>query len=227
VSTSGPDDGGKQRDSFLTGEGDRWFSRNDSQSIAPYMRAALDTLGGFAQPGDKLLEIGCANGRNLAYVSAAQPGITCCGIEPAAAAVEAAKIAYPGLQIQQGTADRLPYPAATFNVVFFGFCLYLVDRDLLYTAVAEADRVLRDKGFLAIVDFDPIGPRKRAYRHLQGVFSYKMDYSRIFLASGHYSLAHKHSYSHEGIRFHLNPGDRVATVVLHKDVAAGYVPEAD
>jgi adenylyltransferase/sulfurtransferase len=42
------------------------------------------------------------------------------------------------------------------DLVLFGFCLYLVDRKLISRVVAEADRVLKDTGFLGIVDFDVV-----------------------------------------------------------------------
>jgi len=227
MSASDTGGGGPQRDAFLGGEGDRWFARNDSQDIAPYMRSALDSISRFLHPGQHVLEIGCANGRNLAYLAQARAGLNCSGVEPSAAAVTAARQLYPSLRVEQGSADRLPYANGSVDLVFFGFCLYLVDRELVLAVVAEADRVLRDGGFIAIVDFDPVSPRRRAYRHLPGVFSYKMDYSRPFLASAHYSLAHKHSYSHAGSDFHPQPSERVATTVLHKSVAAGYVDESD
>ena len=227
MSHSGEEDdkASHQRQSFLEGEGDKWFARNSGSDIAPYMKTALDTILTFVQPESRILEIGCANGRNLAYMNAARPGLRCFGVEPSGAAVKAAQQLYPSLDVQQGTADSLPYQAATFDLVFFGFCLYLVDRDLLYGAVAEADRVLRDNAFLSIVDFDPVAARKRPYQHREGVFSFKTDYSRLFLASGHYSIAHKHSYSHRGSEFQLDPGERVATVVLYKSVHAGYFLE--
>lgn len=217
----------QQRDTFLAAEGNQWFVRNDNSTIADHTRGALDLLAQFVTAGARVLEIGCAAAANLAYLREARPGIECHGIEPSAAAVAAARSRYPFVHVQVGSADVLPYEAQSFDVVYFGFCLYLVDRELLFTAVAEADRVLKDRGILGIIDFDPRGPRKRQYRHLPGLYSYKMDYSRMFLASDHYHLAAKASYSHFGRSFHSDSGERVATTVLYKDIAAAYLPEDD
>jgi ubiquinone/menaquinone biosynthesis C-methylase UbiE len=220
-------DRNRQRGEFLGGEGDRWFDRNRGDQIAPYMQFALDSILPFVRSDHRLLEVGCANGRNLAYIAQSRPGLQCAGVEPSAAAVEDARMRHPKIRFEQGSADRLPFDANHFDVVVFGFCLYLVDRELLFQAMAEADRVLRDQGFLVIIDFDPVGPRKRPYRHLDGVFSYKMDYSAAFVASGHYRLAQKSSFSHAGRAFEMSPADRVGTVILHKNVAAAYFPESD
>ena len=217
----------RQRDSFLGGEGDQWFARNDGAEIAAHTKHALDTILNFVRPGNRVLEIGCADGRNLAYLARSCSGVTCEGLEPSGAAVEAARARHPGILVQAGTADRLPYERGSFDVLCFGFCLYLVDRELLMQSMAEADRVLRDRGYLAIIDFDPVGPRRRRYRHLDGLYSYKMDYGRILLASSHYHLAAKTGYSHAGSSYSTDPGERVATTVLYKDIAAGYLPEDD
>jgi ubiquinone/menaquinone biosynthesis C-methylase UbiE len=121
-----------------------------------------------------------------------------------------------------GTANSLKYPNEHFDVVWFGFCLYLIDRSLLTAAVAEADRVLRDNGYLVITDFDPQYPCRRKYHHLAGVQSYKADYSKLFLANPAYTLAAKRSYSHAGAGFPPDPDERVATWVIVKSMTNAY-----
>jgi ubiquinone/menaquinone biosynthesis C-methylase UbiE len=195
--------------------------------IAPHTRIALETLAKFIRPGQRILEIGCGSGANLAHLGKQVGQLDCHGIEPSAQAVEAGGRRYPAVQVCVGSADALPYADVNFDVVYFGFCLYLIDRELLFRAAAEADRVLKDSGFLGIIDFDPTVPRKRAYRHLQGVYSYKMNYAGLFQASGHYQLVAKTSYSHSQDQFHPDPAERVATTVLSKNIAAGYASEED
>ena len=68
----------------------------------------------------------------------------CYGIEPSFKAVETACTS--GVNAVQGTADRLPYRDGLFDVVVFGFCLYLCDREDLFRIASEADRVLNDQG---------------------------------------------------------------------------------
>ena len=80
----------------------------------------------------------------------------------------------------QGTADRLPYRDGLFDVVVFGFCLYLCDREDLFRIASEADRVLNDQGWLIIHDFYSPVPTRRDYHHKTGIYSYKMDYKTLF-----------------------------------------------
>jgi len=58
-----------------------------------------------------------------------------------------------GLDARVGTADVIPFQDKSFDIVIFGFCLYLCDRDDLFKIAAEADRVLKTPGWLLIKDF--------------------------------------------------------------------------
>ena len=102
-----------------------------------------------------------------------------------------------------------------FDVVYFGFCLYLVDRFDLFQVVAEADRVLKTGGFLFITDFDPRIAMKRKYHHKEGVYSYKMKYENLFLGSPSYTLIEKRL--HHIVNGNLpKDEDMVSTCVLQK-----------
>src|SRR5258708_11795718 len=121
------------------------------------------------------------------------------------------------IELQAGTASKLPLESQSLDLVYFGFCLYLVDRQDLFSAVAEADRVLKNGGFLAITDFDPIHWHKRPYHHKEGIFSFKRDYSKLFTASGMYFLVAKTRFSHRGASFDPDGGERVSTTLLFKE----------
>ncbi|PCH56232.1 MAG: hypothetical protein COC15_03440 [Legionellales bacterium] len=142
------------------------------------------------------------------------------GIDPSNNAIQQGNKQYSNLHLETGTADNLPYENGFFKVVIFGFCLYLVDRDLLMRTIAEADRVLGDKGFIIITDFDSIMPHKRKYHHLpdREIYSYKMDYAQLFFGCPHYALVEKISYSHQSEFFCKDMSERVATTILYKDV---------
>jgi hypothetical protein len=51
---------------------------------------------------------------------------------------------YPNLNLKIGTADVLLFDDGFTDVIWYEFCLYLVDRVFLHRVDAEADRVLRN-----------------------------------------------------------------------------------
>lgn len=212
-----------QKQGFLDGEGDRWFARNRA-ALEGTSRLRDQVVGrihaALGAGGRRVLEIGCGQGANLAALHALG-AIEGHGVEPSGEAVTAGNARFPGLHLELGTADRLPHADASFDLVWFGFCLYLVDRSLLQRAVAEADRVLRDGGLLAIFDFDPDAPCERPYHHLPPLRSYKMDYARLFLANPAYTLVDKLAMGHDGGPAG-DPQDRVALTLCRKDLARAY-----
>lgn len=216
-----------QKHAFLDSEGDGWFIRNREalDATSPFRKLAAGRMASHLPLGvtPSVLEIGCGHGGNLAALAALR-SIEGHGIDPSRQAVAAGTMQFPELMLRTGTADQLPYDDASFDVVWFGFCLYLLDRGLLMRAVAEADRVLRDRGVLAIVDFDPEAPCVRPYHHHAGLNSYKMDYARLFLANPAYVLAEKHATSHATGRWELDPQERVALTICRKDSDHAYRP---
>ena len=125
--------------------------------------------------------------------------------------------------VQQGTADILPFDDQRFDIVIFGFCLYLCDREDLFRIASEADRVLRMPGWLFIRDFFSSMPRAKTYHHRPGVLSYKMDYRTLFNWHPDYEcMTHKLRHHSKG-GFTDEQDEWVAVSVLrkhHKDLTA-------
>jgi ubiquinone/menaquinone biosynthesis C-methylase UbiE len=218
----------RQSKVFLEGEGDGWFNRNKSALTAKASFYETDiierVLAPFKSEISSVLEIGCSNGAKLQNISAFfdAEGF---GVDPSAAAVadgneQFAKQNRKGVHLQVSTAAELPFVDASFDLVYFGFCLYLVDRSEIFKAVSEADRVLKPGGFLAILDFDPAVRHKRAYVHKPGVFSFKTCYADFFTAGGHYYLVAKESFSHSTNYFSKDSNERVSVCILHKEMDA-------
>lgn len=216
----------KQKDIFLNGEGDAWWRRNqddESDVLDHFDRAILQRVG----TPSSVLEIGSADGRRIARLVRELPASTrALGVDPSAEAIASAQAKFPLIDFAIGTADAIP-TEEQFDLVILGFCLYLCDRNLLPTIVAETNRVLEDGGQLIIIDFDPPHPRKRTFRHRDGVWSYKMDYSTIFTTFPQFSLSYKASMSHSDAHFSRDEGERVGVWVLQKEVQYGYSEEND
>ena len=163
----------------------------------------------------RVLEIGCSNGWRLDKIMAAGAR-ECIGIDPSEAAIEDGRRRFPPLQLHKGTAERLPPRLGGFDLIIFGFCLYLCDPADHFAIVAEADRHLSDGGHLVIYDFDPLSPYRNRYSHADGVYSYKMDYARLFLAHPHYSLRERIAFVPRGERT-AGADDRLAVSRLIKN----------
>jgi SAM-dependent methyltransferase len=213
-----------QTKAFLEGEADQWYLRNRSH-LSPAagdtarfdeVRWLCEQLSPFRPRIGKILEVGCSSGAKLARMCE-WLGAHGSGIDPSQLAIEEGQRTFGELALQVGSAARLPFEAETFDVVHFGFCLYLVDRSELLSAVAEADRVLRPGGFLTVTDFDPAHRHMRPYVHAAGLNSYKQDYARLFADTGLYIAIAKCSYSHTQSYFDEDSDERVASVVLYKE----------
>ncbi len=191
----------KQKEIFLQSEGDAWFARNQKGVAArklpdddPILREIIDAH--IDGSGLKVLEVGCGDGTRLAWLKN-NLNADCYGIEPSAQAAAAA--CAKGLTVQQGTADMLPFDDHSFDIVIFGFCLYLCDREDLFRIACAADRVLRASGWLMILDFFSPVPRAKTYHHRPGVLSYKMDYRSLFNWHPDYEcMTHKVRHHSEG-----------------------------
>lgn len=218
----------KQSDAFLSSEGNAWFERNQCDWKAPMARRELSRwCEPFKDGINNILEIGAGSGFPLAFLADSLDS-RATGIEPSQAAVENwvnAKSRVDcgkGVSLIQGVASELPFEDGSFDVVGFGFCLYLVDRGSLFRSISEADRVLRDGGLLYIEDFDPSKRYSNTYIHMDGIRSFKSDYTSIFLASGHYCLVSKCSYSHSSNSFDSVIDERVSMNLMYKQEAIAY-----
>jgi|SRR3989338_4404001 len=210
-----------QKEFFLESEGDRWFDRNAPQRTQD--RREIQVFTSFIKQGDRVLEIGCSGGATSMFFRSL--GAQYFGIDPSEKAISSAREHYPESVFYIGTADELSFNNEEFDFVYFGFCLYLVDRKLLTRVVTEADRVLKNPGFLAILDFETKLPCRRDYIHRPGLSTYKMDYSALFLAYPHYAFAYKnifaHAINHE-LKFVEDIHSRISTTILYKNFEHGY-----
>lgn len=107
------------------------------------------------QPGDRVLDVACGTGvLTRETLSRVGPSGFVAGLDanPGMLAV-AARLA-PGIEWRQGTAESLPYPDASFDVVVSQFGLmFFQDRPL---AVREMLRVLVPGGRLAVAVWDTL-----------------------------------------------------------------------
>lgn len=213
----------KQRDVFLKSEGDAWYERNHTSSlrtdfatqdlIVNQLRAIADV-----SPGPlNVLEIGCGEGLRLSWIRETL-GMTVSGLDPSAKAVNAA--VGRGVDATQGTADDLPFQDGRFDVVIFGFCLYLCDTADLFKIAAEAHRVTKGSAWVVIQDFYSPASLRRPYHHMPGIFSHKMDFKRLFDWHPDYTCFSTSVDRHGARHFTDDRTEWVATTVMRKTPAA-------
>ena len=83
--------------------------------------------------------------------------------------------------------------------MIFGFCLSLCDPVDYFRIAAEADRVLSERGWLAIYDFTTPAPIKVPYAHKDGLYSHKMEFSRLFMGNPAYRMFARHYFEHQSV----------------------------
>lgn len=208
-----------QKAIFLESEGDQYLLRHrvvvadvEKMAASDQVLAALRRLS--LNPRSAL-EVGCSNGWRLEAIRR-EYGAKCCGVDPSSLAVTEGTAQYPELSLRVGTADRLPFDDIAFDVVIFGFCLHLCDRGDLFQVAAEADRVLKDGGHIAILDFCPPFPYRNDYKHHPGVHAYKMNYSNLFLWNPAYTCLSQKVFAHQDAARVIDPDERISVSVLLK-----------
>ena len=93
-----------------------------------------------AKPGERILDLGCGDGQLSARLVKA--GASIAGVDSSPAMVEAAKSR--GIDAQQASAEKLPFPPGEFDAVFSNAALHWVrGQDEM---MSEAHRVLKRGG---------------------------------------------------------------------------------
>ena len=176
-----------QRDVFAQGEGAAWLVRN--QSLLGKRDPVMDALAHWRIEPKSALDVGCANGwRVERLIDRYHCKVN--GIDPAIPEFEASKF----FNLRPGHAGALyHYSNGEFDLVIYGFCLYLCDPEDYPSIVKEGDRVLADGGHILIHDFamtDNEVPWRTPYKHKEGIFSHHVQFSRLWTAFPQYTEVH-------------------------------------
>jgi len=188
-----------QKQAFIDYEADAWFDRNKVwQTYEGKQDILVKLLHKYEINPQNILEIGCSAGYRLNYLADIYPECNCHGIDPSKRAIEFGTKHYPKVKFVNGTIDELPYENEWFDVVIVGFVFYVVDRNILFQSIAAIDRVLKNNGFVIIVDFFAERAYKNHYEHISNeqAYTFKQRYEDIFTASHLYHLIDKASYYH-------------------------------
>ncbi len=118
-------------------------------------RALLDQAA--VRPTHRVLDIGCGTGTLATLIKCLHRNAEVVGLDPDPKALARARRkaarAEVSIQFDQGFADELPYPDASFDRVFSSFMFHHLRADLREKTLREVRRVLAPGGSFHMLDF--------------------------------------------------------------------------
>ena len=82
------------------------------------------------------------------------------------------------------------------DIIYYGFCLYLCDREDYRKIYLNANKVLKKKGYIIIFDFFSKKIKKIVYHHDKRILSIKQDFRKIFLKSPRYKCIYHEVFNY-------------------------------
>lgn len=196
----------KQSEVFLKGEAEQWFARNQNK-LPLDNDPVMEAIEYSKITPNSVLEIGCSNGWRVKAMQK-KWGCMAYGIDPMF------KTIFSAWNCRRGTADNVPHTSNTFDLVIYGWCLYLCDREDLFKIVSEGDRITKEGGYILIHDFHAAKSHKRKYKHKDELFSFKMDHSALWLANPTYKLITRQMFG--------SGDDQTSITIIRKDSDKGW-----
>ncbi|WP_324718206.1 methyltransferase domain-containing protein [Carboxydochorda subterranea] len=143
-------------------------SRHYARTVGRFERRAHLRAIELAQisPGDKVLEVAVGPGTTLVEILARVEGDNVVhGVDISTgmlrqAARTAAAAGYANFELRQADARQLPYPDHSFDLVYNGYMLDLMNLQAIRAVLAEFRRVLRPGGRLVLVHVSKRHPER-------------------------------------------------------------------
>ncbi len=118
-------------------------------------RELIDRAG--LRAGDRVLDVGCGTGNLLAALARRHPATRPTGIDPDPRAVDRARRKLDGVgmevRIDEGLAQDLPYPDASFDRVLSSLMFHHLEPEVKSAMLAQVRRVLSPRGTFTLLDF--------------------------------------------------------------------------
>lgn len=109
----------------------------------------LRLLSEYAKPGDRVLDLGCGNGRLLELLKDRK--INYLGVDSASNIIELARRKHPHADFRTADALNLPFPDACFDKIYsIALLHHIPSEELRLVFLKEAKRVLKPEGMLLL-----------------------------------------------------------------------------
>ncbi|MFI5262416.1 MAG: class I SAM-dependent methyltransferase [Candidatus Limnocylindrales bacterium] len=127
------------------------------QYMGRYSRLLSPQLADFAgvRSGQRVLDVGCGPGALTAELVARVGPSAVAAVDPSASFVAAARERHPGVEVWQASAERLPFPALTFDATLAQLVVHFMADPT--SGAAEMARVTRRGGVVAACVWDHAG----------------------------------------------------------------------
>jgi ubiquinone/menaquinone biosynthesis C-methylase UbiE len=142
----------------------------------------------FLQAGDRVLDVGCANGWRLRRLLKKMPALgLVAGMDLSFTALQDG-LSKGSRSLVRADATAFPVRANSMDCVILGFVCYATGRRSALAVLAEVERVVRDDGVVAVLDFLPDAPTENPYHHVnrESIDVIKTDYAGTLVAYGGY-----------------------------------------
>jgi ubiquinone/menaquinone biosynthesis C-methylase UbiE len=150
------------------------YNRRYTINPLPGIAATLESLVGLYRQA-RILEVGCGTGRWPTELQPIAPQMY--GLDLSPGMLGQARDQQANLKLLCGHACQLPFPDASFHLVFCVNALHHFDHPRSF--ISEACRLLTPGGTLAIIGMDPHAGRDEWYVYQYFMGTYEMDLARF------------------------------------------------
>jgi ubiquinone/menaquinone biosynthesis C-methylase UbiE len=148
----------------------------------------INLLVPFLQAGDRILDIGCANGWRLRRLLKEMPALgLVAGMDLSFSALQDG-LSKGSRSLVLADATSFPVRANSVDCIILGFVCYATGRRSALAVLAEVEKVIKDHGVVAVLDFLPDAPTQNPYNHVnrESIDVIKTDYAGTLVAYGGY-----------------------------------------
>ena len=114
-----------------------------------HSRSFIECVGKYVQPGDRVLDLGCAAASLWPYFAEKfGTTITLVGVDLSPKMLEEARRSFPTGDFREGSMTNIPVGDGEFDVVVVSSAFHHISDDVLADALLEVNRVLDEHGML-------------------------------------------------------------------------------